>query len=134
MTDESVEHYKLKLTQDQGFEIIFDTVGGANLDKSFAAAALNGTIVTTAARATLDLTPMHNKGLNLCCVFLLSQLLTNQDREHHGHILEKIAQIVDEGKLKPLMDPHQFTLSDVATAHELLESGKAKGKVVISVN
>lgn len=131
--EEDVEKYKKRLTNNQGFEIIFDTVGGANLDNSFAAAALNGTIVTIAARSTHDLTPMHSKGLSLHCVLMLLPLLTNQHREQFGEILEKIAHIVDEGKLKPLIDAHRFTLSEAAKAHELLESGDAQGKVVISV-
>lgn len=129
--EEDVEKYKLRLTHDHGFAIIFDTVGGANLDNSFAAAALNGTIVTTAARSTHDLTPMHSKGLSLHCISMLLPFLTNQHREHYGEILKQIAQIVDEGKLKPLIDPHQFTLEEVAKAHELLESGKSKGKIVV---
>ena len=131
--DEDVEKYTLRLTNDRGFEIIFDTVGGSNLDKSFAAAALNGTIVAIAARSTHDLTPMFSKGLSLHCVFMLLPMLTNQNREHHGKVLQKVAQIVDEGKLKPLIDPHQFSLEEVTQAHELLESGKAKGKIVISI-
>lgn len=131
--DEDVEKYKKRLTNDQGFEIIFDTVGGTNLNNSFAAAALNGTIVTIAARSTHDLTPMHSKGLSLHCVLMLIPLLTNQHRELYAKILEKVANIVDEGKLKPYIDSHRFSLEQVAKAHELLESGKAKGKIVISI-
>ena len=131
--EENVEQYKLRLTDDKGFSTIFDTVGGANLDKSFSAAALNGTVVTIAARATVDLTPMHNKGLSLHCVLMLLPLLTNQNRENYGKILEKIAQIVDDVKLKPLIDPNRFTLDDVSKAHVFLESGKAQGKVVVSI-
>ena len=63
---------------------------------------------------------------------MLLPMLTNQHRERHGIILKKIAEMVDEGKLKPLIDPHRFTLKDVAKAHELLESGEAKGKIVLS--
>ncbi len=131
---EDVEEYKLRLTKGHGFDIIFDTVGGANLDKSFAAAALNGTIVTTAARSNHDLTPMHSKGLSLHCVFMLLPILTDHHRENYGKILEKIAQIVDDGELKPLIDPNKFTLEEVAKAHELLESGLAKGKIVLSLS
>lgn len=131
--EEDVEEYKLRLTNGLGFDLIFDTVGGVNLDNSFAAAGVNGKIVTIAARSTHDLTPMHNKGLSLYCVLLLLPILSNQNREHHGKILEKIARLVDEGKLKPLIDPHHFTLEEISEAHKLLESGKAKGKVVISV-
>jgi len=131
---EDVEEYKLRLTKGHGFDIIFDTVGGANLDKSFAAAALNGTIVTIAARSNHDLTPMHSKGLSLHCVFMLLPILTDHHRENYGKILGKIAQIVDDGELKPLIDPNKFTLEEVANAHELLESGQAKGKIVLSLS
>lgn len=126
-----VEQYKKQFTNNNGFETIFDTVGGPNLDKSFEAAADNGTIVTIAARSTHDLTPMHNKGLSLHCVLSLLPFLTGEHREQYGKILESVAKIVDEGKLKPRIDPHHFTLNDIAKAHELLESGKANGKVVV---
>jgi len=130
--DEDVSQYKLRLTDDLGFDVVFDTVGGMNLNNSFAAAALNGTIVTISARATVDLTPMHSKGLSLHCELMLLPMLTNQHRERHGTILAKIAGIVDAGQLKPLIDPNQFTLSDIAKAHTLLESGKAQGKIVLT--
>lgn len=131
--EEDVAHYKKRLTHDRGFEIIFDTVGGANLDKSFVATAVNGAIVTIAARSTHDLTPMHSKGLSLHCVLMLLPLLSHPHHEGYEKILQKIAQIVDAGKLKPLIDPHHYTLNEVAKAHELLESGKASGKIVISI-
>lgn len=131
--NETVEAYKKRLTFDKGFPFIFDTVGGANLDNSFVAAAVNGTVVTIAARSTNDLTLLHNKGLSLHCVLMLLPLLNNHHREQYGKILEKITEIVDQGKLKPLVDPHLFTLENVAKAHELLESGNAIGKVVVII-
>lgn len=130
---ETVEQYKKRLTDDKGFEIIFDTIGGAHLEKSFLAAALNGAIVTTAARSTNDLTLMHNKGLSLHCVLMLLPLLTGQHREDYHHILEKIAEIVDAGQLKPSIDSHPFKLAEITKAHALLESGKAKGKIVVTI-
>jgi len=131
--EESVEDYVMRLTNNRGFDIVFDTVGGSNLDKSLLAAGVNGSVVTTVARSTHDLTPMHNKALSLHVVFMLLPLLNNQDRAVHGEILTKIATIVDEGKLKPQLDAHQFNLETVAEAHELLESGQAQGKVVLSI-
>lgn len=131
--EETVEAYVARLTDSKGFDIVFDTVGGANLDKSLIAANIGGSVVTTAARSTHDLTPMHNKALSLHVVFMLIPLLKNQDREAHGKILTEIAKIVDEGHLKPLIDPHKFTLETIKEAHALLESGVSKGKVVISI-
>src|SRR3989338_5376316 len=45
--EENVEKYVTRLTGDRGFDIVFDTVGGQNLDKSFIAAGINGSVVTT---------------------------------------------------------------------------------------
>jgi NADPH:quinone reductase len=132
--DENVEQYLPRLTQNNGFDVVFDTVGGGNLDRSLIAATDNGTVVTTAARSTHDLTPMHNKGLSLHCVFMLLPILKNNGREQHGEILRKLAEIVDQGQLKPLVDSRTFTLDNVNQAHELLESGQAQGKVVIKIS
>jgi NADPH2:quinone reductase len=131
--EEDVEKYVSRLTENKGFDIVFDTVGGLNLDKSLNAAGINGSVVTTAARSTHDLSPMHNKALSLHVVFMLIPILKNQGREIHGKILSQIADIVDEGKLRPLIDSKQFTLESTSDAHRFLESGKAQGKVVISV-
>ena len=131
--EEEVDTYIARLTHDNGFDIVFDTVGGANLDKSLIACAANGNVVTTVARSTHDLSPMHNKALSLHVVFMLLPILKNQHREEHGKILSEISQIVDAGKLRPLIDPHRFTLETVSEAHALLESGKAQGKVVVSI-
>ncbi len=130
--EETLETYLSGLTHNRGFDIVFDTVGGPNLDKSLLAASENGAVVATAARSTHDLTPMHSKGLSLHVIFMLLPILKNQRREEHGKILEEVAKIADEGKLKPLVDPHVFSLVTVKDAHALLESGQAKGKVVIS--
>ncbi|MFC3126015.1 hypothetical protein ACFOD4_13180 [Pseudoroseomonas globiformis] len=45
------------LTGGRGFDVVFDTVGSANLDGSFEAAALGGRVSATAARSTHDLSP-----------------------------------------------------------------------------
>lgn len=132
--EEDVEKYLARLTNNKGFDVVFDTVGGPNLDKSLMAAAIEGTVVTTAARSTHDLSPMHNKALSLSVVFMLLPILNNQHREEHGKILSEISKIVDAGKLKPLIDPHNFTLEAVSDAHALLESGRAQGKVLISMS
>jgi len=132
--DENVESYVARLSNGQGFDIVFDTVGGPNLDKSLAAAAVNGAVVATAARSTHDLSPMHSKSLTLSVVFMLLPILKNKGRAAHGEILTQIASIVDEGKLKPLVDPQRFTLATISDAHALLESGKALGKVVVSID
>lgn len=128
---ESVEQYVAKHTGGTGFDIVFDSVGGANLTKSFDAAALNGHVSTTVSMCELDLTTAHFKGLSLHVVFMLIPMLHNHKREEHGKILMKLAQVVESGGLKPVLDESRFSLDEAGEAHARLKSGKAMGKVVI---
>jgi NADPH:quinone reductase-like Zn-dependent oxidoreductase len=48
-------------------------------------------------------------------------------------VLEQIAQLVDNGKLRPLIGA-EFALENIKRAHALSESGRAKGKIAIYVD
>ena len=128
---EAVEQYVAKHTDGTGFDLVFDSVGAANLTNSFEAAALNGQVATTVSMCDLDLTPAHFKGLSLHVVFMLIPMLHNHHREAHGEILRKLTEIAESGGLTPVLDEERFRLEEVGQAHARLESGKAMGKVVI---
>ena len=130
---ETVAEYVEKHTGGEGFDVIFDSVGGANLTNSFDAAALNGHVATTVFLVELDLTPAHFKGLSLHVVFMLIPMLHDHKREQHGAILAKLSEIVDAGALHPLLDDTRFALADVGKAYDRLTSGQAIGKVVVKV-
>ncbi len=118
-------------TGGRGFDLVFDTVGGDNLQKSFRAARYNGRVATTAARSTQDLSEVHGRGLTLHAVFMLIPMLHDLETERHGAILREVARLVEAGHLRPLVDEHRFGFSQVADAHRFLESGQAVGKVVL---
>ncbi|UWQ20149.1 zinc-dependent alcohol dehydrogenase family protein [Jannaschia sp. W003] len=118
-------------TGGRGFDVVFDTVGGANLTGSFEAAALNAHVVTTVALLELDLTPAHFRGLSLHVVFMLLPMLHDVGRETHGRILADLARLVDAGAVAPLLDAERFTMAQVGEAHARLGSGRALGKVVV---
>ncbi len=128
---EEVANYVARLTDGAGFDVVYDSVGGANIAKSFEAAALNGHVATTVSMVELDLTPAHFKGLSLHVVFMLIPMLHDHKREVHGAILAKLAEIVEAGALRPLLDEMQFGITDVGQAYARLTSGDATGKVVI---
>ena len=130
----SVEEYLSEYTDGKGFDLVFDTIGNENLERSFAATKLNGDIVTTVALGQYDMTQAHLRGLSLHVVFMLIPLLHNIHRHHHGRVLSMAAKLVDEGKLHPLLDPHRFRFTEVADAHRLMESGQHIGKIVLSNN
>ena len=128
------EAYVKRLTHDKGFDIVFDTVGGATLDASFQAACTNAQVISIIGMNTHDLTPMHVKGLSLHLVFMLLLMLTGEHRSHHGYILRKIAGLVDSGKLKPLIHDERFTFEQINEAHALYASGKHIGKITVENN
>ena len=131
---ESVDDYVAKHTDGVGFDVIFDTVGGNNLQNSFTAAKLNGQVSTTLSLLETDLSPVHFRGLSLNVVFMLLPMIHNVGREAHGEILHILSKIIDEGALKPIIDAEDFTFEQIAQAHDRLASGKAIGKVVVTVN
>jgi len=128
---EKVEDYVAKHTGGAGFDVVFDSVGGANMLNSFNAAALNGQVASTVSMCELDLTVAHFKGLSLHVVFMLIPMLHNFKREAHAEILRNLAQIAESGGLKPVLDENSYSLEEVGAAHARLESGKGMGKVVV---
>ena len=60
-------------------------------------------------------------------------MLANQGRAKHGEILTKLAEIVDAGALKPLLDGQRVDLDTVGEAYDRPTSGQAIGKVVVGV-
>tara|TARA_R110002096_G_scaffold14719_5_gene51819 strand:+ start:52 stop:1029 length:978 start_codon:yes stop_codon:yes gene_type:complete len=130
---ENVDDYVANYTGGAGFDIVFDTVGGANITNSFNAAALNGHVATTVSMLELDLTPAHFKGLSLHVVFMLIPMLHNHKREEHGAILATLAGIIDTGAVVPLLDETSFGLEQVGKAYARLASGQAIGKVVVEI-
>ncbi|WP_124728646.1 zinc-dependent alcohol dehydrogenase family protein [Staphylospora marina] len=129
--EKQVTEYVKECTGGKGFDVVFDTVGGANIDRSFEAVKIGGTVVGIATRSTHDLTPMHSKGLTLHVVFMILPVLTGEGLERHGAILREAAKLVEEQKLKPLLDPTDFKVSQVADAHRRLESGQMIGKITL---
>ena len=129
----SVADYVERYTDGSGFDVVFDSVGGANMANSFEAAALNGHVASTVAMVELDLTNAHFKGLSLHVVFMLIPMLHDFRREAHSRILTHLTEIIEAGELHPVVDEQRFSLEQVGKAHDRLSSGHALGKVVVEV-
>ncbi|MEK5173966.1 zinc-dependent alcohol dehydrogenase family protein [Heyndrickxia sp. FSL W8-0496] len=130
--EQSVEEYVKEHTDGKGFDIVFDTVGGENLDRSFQASATYGTVLAIGARSTHDLSPLHAKALSLHVTFMLLKIIDKEKRQEYGEILREVTKLVEEGKLQPLIDERLFNFDQVMEAHTLLESNMAIGKVVLT--
>ncbi len=130
---ETVSDYVEEHTAGNGFDVVFDSVGGKNMLASFEATSLNGQVATTVSLLELDLSLAHFKGLSIHVVFMLIPMLHNVKREAHGKILSELSTIVDQGSLTAVVDEPMYTLEDIGNAHERLASGKATGKVVVTI-
>jgi NADPH:quinone reductase len=127
--------YVRTATGDQGFDVIFDTVGGAALDDSFAAArTYTGHVVSVLGWGTHSLAPLSFRGATYSGVFTLLPLLTGNGRAHHGKILRSVAALVDSGKITPILDQQPYDLTTVSAAHRAVAERTARGKVVVRVD
>ncbi|WP_161974339.1 zinc-binding dehydrogenase [Rhizobium deserti] len=120
-------------TNGRGFDVIFDTVGGATLDAAFQMIKPAGDIVTVVGAASHNLAPLYLKGANLHMVLVLLPIMYGIGIERHSEILEIITTLAEQGRLVPRLDSERFGLADAAAAHAKLEAGQAKGKIVIDV-
>ena len=114
-----------KLTAKRGVDIVFEHVGTATWDESFASLAPSGRLVTCGATtgydAKVDLRFLFAKQLSL----LGSYMGTKSE-------LQTVMKLVAAGRLKPIVD-RVFPLAEGAAAHAYLEAGSQFGKVVLKV-
>lgn len=130
----SVEDYVDLHTAGEGFDVIFDTVGGATLDASFKATRqYNGHVLSILGWGTFNLAPLSFKGATYSGVFTLYPLITGKGRANHGQILKEAARLIEAGQVKPIVDPGYYTLETITDAYAAVEQRIANGKVVIEI-
>lgn len=133
----------LKRVEPDGMNAAFDAMGAENIKKTAKIMAQKGTIVSYGFAGSayggygelfkglwqffkLKLAP---NGIKMEACGTPSGIKKNP--EWYQGTLAKILQQVKDGLLQPLIDS-TFSLEEVAKAHELMESGKAKGKIVLT--
>lgn len=130
----SVDDYVRRHTAGDGFDIVYDTVGGATLDASFVAARpYHGHVVSCLGWGTHALAPLSFRAATYSGVFTLLPLLSGNGRAHHGAIMREAAKLVDAGKVRVLLDEHRYTLAEVDLAHAAIQAGTARGKIVVEI-
>jgi len=129
----TVTEYVAEHTAGEGFDVVYDTLGGAVLDASFLAVKrYTGHVVSCLGWGTHALAPLSFRGATYSGVFTLMPLLTGKYRAHHGHILEEASKLAEQGKLKPLLAEQAFGRDVISAAFEQVAKG-SKGKVVIEL-
>ena len=105
----------------EGVDAVLDTVGGGTIVESIPATKPSGRLATILG-VQGDLTPLYQKNQTLYGVFL--------DRERAR--LEELSTLIERGQVRPLV-AEVLPLEEVGKAHERLDSGHGRGKVVLRV-
>jgi NADPH:quinone reductase-like Zn-dependent oxidoreductase len=129
----TVAEYVAACTGGKGFDILYDTIGGATIDACFLAVRpYTGHVLSCLGWSTHSLAPLSFRGATYTGVFTLLPLLTGENYSHHGKILAQATELAEAGELTPLLNEQRFSTADIAAAHALVEAGSL-GKVVVEV-
>lgn len=139
-------NYKKENFEDMltGYNAVFDTLGGAALDKSFRILKPGGQIVSISGMPNARFGKEANLGwLKTTILSIASRKIKalekkSQAKYHFlfmkpsGEQLKVLKGFLEGGLIKPIIDK-EFPLKDAGQAFHYLESGRAKGKVIIRI-
>lgn len=129
----SVADYVAEYTGNEGFDVVYDTLGGPVLDASFAATKrYTGHVVSCLGWGSHSLAPLSFRGATYSGVFTLFPMLSGVGRDHHGQILKEASKLAEQNQLKPLLARERFGPDEIADAYEMVAHG-SNGKVVIEL-
>ncbi|WP_254174688.1 zinc-dependent alcohol dehydrogenase family protein [Planktothrix pseudagardhii] len=126
----------LEWTQGEGVDLAFDTVGKEVFYQTVFAIKNYGDLVTI-----LEPDPKFGtfkdarlKNLRISLELMLTPMLQSRmdDQLDQTKILQQCARLMDEGKLKIVVN-QTFPLAEAAEAHQQLEAGGMKGKLVLTM-
>src|SRR5215204_3701706 len=120
-TRDDVAQLALDDTAGAGVDAVFDTAGGSTVVEGIAYTRPFGRIATILGGAG-DFTPFYVKNQTLHGVFL------TRERAR----LDEITLLIKRGQMRPIVD-EVLPINQVGKAHERLESGHGRGKVVLRV-
>ncbi|MNN50851.1 Zinc-type alcohol dehydrogenase-like protein [compost metagenome] len=84
--------------------------------------------------AQLDVMPLKRKSLSLHWELMFTRsLYKTEDMIKQHQLLDRVSQLVDDGVLKTTLGEHYGTINaeHLKRAHAMIESGRARGKIVL---
>jgi NADPH2:quinone reductase len=122
------------LTDQQGADLVFDTIGGDVFTSSIPLTAHFGRLVTLLEPKNVDFSEARIRNLLIGFELMLTPMLRDLPtaRDQHVALLKQCAAYIDAGKLR-IHVSKVLPLSEARAAHDLLESGHTSGKVVLAI-
>ncbi len=119
--DEVVDYTQQRFETLKDIDVVFDTLGGESLNNSWKILKDGGRLVSIVDVPDETVAAEHRVKSHFVFV------------EPNREQLDAIAALIDDNKIQVLID-RVFALEDVKEAHALSETGRAKGKIVLSVD
>lgn len=104
-------------------DVVFDPIGGETTAKSLQVLKQGGTLVSIVGGVKDHLNSIiQEKGITA----------KNYLVKSNGEDMQSLAQLLQQGILKPTIS-HQYSFEKMAEAHQQIETGKTRGKIIINV-
>lgn len=103
-----------------GFDMVLDVLGGETLNNGFKVLKKGGAMVSLMGPDEAGLAEKYGVAF--------TQLFSAPD----GAMLAKLARLADDGVLRPVVE-RRFEFADIQAAFDHIQSGRAKGKLVIDI-
>ncbi|GFM50560.1 alcohol dehydrogenase [Pseudomonas cichorii] len=123
-----------RIGQNQVTHVASLTQTDLHLDQLVEALQPQGKLALIDDPKTLDVSKLKRKSLSLHWEFMYTRsMFETPDMIEQHNLLNRVAELIDAGTLKTTFGEHFGTINaeNLRRAHELLESGKAKGKIVL---
>jgi NADPH:quinone reductase-like Zn-dependent oxidoreductase len=104
-------------------DVVFDPIGGETTAKSLQVLKEGGTLISIVGGIKDHLSPIIQEKKIKAKNYLV---------QSSGADMQQLAQLLQLGILKPTVS-HQFQFEEVAKAHQQIETGKTRGKIIINV-
>lgn len=126
------------------FDLVFDTMGGDTLRKSFLVTKPGGYVVSIASLPTPDIAKQYGKGpLLQFMLYMANGSIRKWARKSganyryllmhaSGEQLQTIGKLIENGNLKPVLDS-VYPIEQAAEAFKKQKAGHAKGKIVLTL-
>jgi NADPH:quinone reductase-like Zn-dependent oxidoreductase len=119
--DEPIDYAKTRFEEvAHDVDVVLDTIGGETQTRSWKVLKKGGILVSIVAPPSAEEATKH--GVRSALISARVDTL----------VLDEIAKLIDSGKLKTIVET-VLPLSEARKAHELNESGHARGKIVLKV-
>jgi NADPH:quinone reductase-like Zn-dependent oxidoreductase len=144
--DEIIDYTKSDFADMLGnFDLVLDSLGGPNLEKSLRVLRPGGLAISVVGPPDPAFADQVGRPLLRPVMAVLSRRVRKQARRlgvrysfffmsASGSQLGKLAALYDAGHLRPVVDKRTFRFDQTVEALEHVERGKARGKVIITMD